>query len=237
MAHVRSHCHVRRHRSHSHDSSQSRSRSHSPSNRRKCAKKLHSQMKKGRFPHGAFQDPRMAMMMEFERDWPSMRRGGCRRGGHFDGDDHQGGRGHFGGPGRHGCPCHRGGRSHIGDREGLGENCGAGPAAAAVKVGNPVPDSDRYLASINVTGYTREELKTTVDAGKLVIEGRSEKTDDFGTVTRQFRRELSVPQDVPVERFVVELGADAVLRIRIAEPPQQQQAQPAAQSIPIVTVE
>ena len=74
-------------------------------------------------------------------------------------------------------------------------------------------DSDKMEISLNTSGYSPSELSVNVGDGELVISGVHEERSGAGDVmvSRQFRRQYALGQDVDTSKVVSNLSQDGVL--------------------------
>ncbi|CAJ0959197.1 unnamed protein product, partial [Mesorhabditis belari] len=104
----------------------------------------------------------------------------------------------------------------------------------ATNVGTLQQSDDSIHLSINVSEYKTEELKVSVIGDFIVIEAKhGERSDELGTIERQFTRKIALPKGCPPESVISSLSSDGILSISAVAP--RKEASP-ARSIPIKVV-
>merc|ERR1719323_947875 len=78
-------------------------------------------------------------------------------------------------------------------------------------------DDSRMEISLNTSGYKPSELSVNVRDGELIIEGRHEEKSESGEtmVSRQFRRQYALSDDVKTQEVVSNLSQDGLLIVTL----------------------
>ena len=78
-------------------------------------------------------------------------------------------------------------------------------------------DGSRMEISLNTSGYKPSELSVNVRDGELIIEGRHEEKSESGEtmVSRQFRRQYALSDDVKTQEVVSNLSQDGLLIVTL----------------------
>uniref|UniRef100_A0AC35GQZ7 SHSP domain-containing protein n=1 Tax=Panagrolaimus sp. PS1159 TaxID=55785 RepID=A0AC35GQZ7_9BILA len=70
-------------------------------------------------------------------------------------------------------------------------------------------NDSNLFAKVNVEGFSREELKVSVDGKELIIEGKHSESDEkVGTLERTFTRKIPIPDEIKQETFKSDLSDD-----------------------------
>lgn len=87
--------------------------------------------------------------------------------------------------------------------------------------------ADKMEISLNTSGYTPSELSVNVGDGELIISGAHEERSEAGhrMVSRQFRRQYALGQDVDISKVVSNLSQDGVLVVTIPKDKKIQEVQ------------
>jgi len=97
-------------------------------------------------------------------------------------------------------------------------------------------DSEKMEISLNTSGYSPSELSVNVGDGELIISGEHEERSEAGhrMVSRQFRRQYALGQDVDISRVVSNLSQDGVLVVTIPKDKKIQEIKEDKKNIGIV---
>merc|ERR1712211_224041 len=76
-------------------------------------------------------------------------------------------------------------------------------------------DNTRMEVGIDASEYKPEELKVSVQSGRLIVEGRHEekKEDDSGYIQRSFSRSYTLPKEAEADKMVSNLSSEGILVI------------------------
>merc|ERR1712107_207742 len=76
-------------------------------------------------------------------------------------------------------------------------------------------DNSRMEFRIDASEYKPEELKVSVQSGRLLVEGRHEekKEDGSGYVQRSFSRRYTLPKEAEADKMVSKLSSEGILVI------------------------
>merc|ERR1712107_548368 len=76
-------------------------------------------------------------------------------------------------------------------------------------------DNTRMEVRIDASEYKPEELKVSVQSGRLLVEGRYEekKEDGSGYIQRSFSRSYTLPNEAEADKMVSNLSSEGVLVI------------------------
>merc|ERR1712109_311091 len=76
-------------------------------------------------------------------------------------------------------------------------------------------DNSRMEVRIDASEYNPEELKVSVQSGRLLVEGRHEekKEDGSGFIQRSFSRSYTLPKEAEADKMVSTLSSEGVLVI------------------------
>merc|ERR1712152_92057 len=76
-------------------------------------------------------------------------------------------------------------------------------------------DNTRVEVRIDASEYKPEELKVSVQSGRLLVEGRHEekKEDDGGYIQRSFSRSYTLPKEAEADKMVSNLSSEGILVI------------------------
>merc|ERR1711973_236423 len=76
-------------------------------------------------------------------------------------------------------------------------------------------DNARMEVRIDASEYKPEELKVSVQSGRLLVEGRHEekKEDGSGYIQRSFSRSYTLPKEAEADKMVSNLSSEGVLVI------------------------
>ncbi|XP_067397440.1 heat shock protein 30C-like [Emydura macquarii macquarii] len=119
-------------------------------------------------------------------------------------------------------------------RRGLGES-GTPPAADAEKEpGSPGPREGTFRLSMDVAGFSPEELTVRMEGRRVTVTGKREKQSmwEEGGLSREYRelrREAVLPEDVDLQAVTCSLSRDGQLCIkapRLAQPAAEGRAMP-----------
>uniref|UniRef100_A0AC35F4H8 SHSP domain-containing protein n=1 Tax=Panagrolaimus sp. PS1159 TaxID=55785 RepID=A0AC35F4H8_9BILA len=70
-------------------------------------------------------------------------------------------------------------------------------------------NDSNLFAKVNVEGFSREELKVSVDGKELIIKGKHSESDEkVGTLERTFTRKIPIPDEIKQETFKSDLSDD-----------------------------
>merc|ERR1712004_129130 len=80
---------------------------------------------------------------------------------------------------------------------------------------NKEEDNNRMEVRIDASKYEPEELKVSVQSGRLLVEGRHEekKEDGSGYIQRSFSRSYTLPKEAEADKMVSNLSSEGVLVI------------------------
>lgn len=89
-------------------------------------------------------------------------------------------------------------------------------------------DKEGFELKLDVHQYKPEELNVKLAGNRLSVSGKHEqKQDDHGFVSREFQREIEIPEDVDLESLTSSLSEGGILSIRAnvkgAEKPPEKQ--------------
>merc|ERR1712196_6676 len=75
--------------------------------------------------------------------------------------------------------------------------------------------STRMEVRIDASEYKPEELKVSVQSGRLLVEGRHEekKEDGSGYIQRSFSRSYTLPKEAEADKIVSNLSSEGILVI------------------------
>ena len=76
-------------------------------------------------------------------------------------------------------------------------------------------DNTRMEVRIDASEYKPEELKVSVQSGRLLVEGRHEekKEDGSGYIQRSFSRSYTLPKEAEADKMVSSLSTEGILVI------------------------
>merc|ERR1712004_415917 len=76
-------------------------------------------------------------------------------------------------------------------------------------------DNNRMEVRIDASEYKPEELKVSVQSGRLLVEGRHEekKEDGSGYIQRSFSRRYTLPKEAEADKMVSNLSSEGILVI------------------------
>merc|ERR1712211_200666 len=75
-------------------------------------------------------------------------------------------------------------------------------------------DNARMEVRIDASEYKLEELKVSVQSGRLLVEGRHEKKEDgSGYIQRSFSRSYTLPKEAEADKMVSNLSSEGILVI------------------------
>merc|ERR1712013_878333 len=75
-------------------------------------------------------------------------------------------------------------------------------------------DNTRMEVRIDASEYKPEELKGSVQSGRLLVEGRhKEKKEDGGYIQRSFSRSYTLPKEAEADKMVSNLSSEGILVI------------------------
>ena len=76
-------------------------------------------------------------------------------------------------------------------------------------------DNTRMEVRIDASEYKPEELKVSVQSGRLLVEGRHEekKEDGSGYIQRSFSRSYTLPNEAEADKMVSNLSSEGILVI------------------------
>jgi len=76
-------------------------------------------------------------------------------------------------------------------------------------------DNTRMEVRIDASEYKPEELKVSVQSGRLLVEGRHEekKEDGSGYIQRSFSRSYTLPKEAEADKMVSNLSSEGILVI------------------------
>merc|ERR1712004_181206 len=76
-------------------------------------------------------------------------------------------------------------------------------------------DNNRMEVRIGASEYKPEELKVSVQSGRLLVEGRHEekKEDGSGYIHRSFSRSYTLPKEAEADKMVSNLSSEGILVI------------------------
>merc|ERR1712012_1147067 len=76
-------------------------------------------------------------------------------------------------------------------------------------------DNTRMEVRIDASEYQPEELKVSVQSGRLLVEGRNEekKDDGSGYIQRSFSRSYTLPKEAEADKMVSNLSSEGILVI------------------------
>merc|ERR1712012_1430245 len=76
-------------------------------------------------------------------------------------------------------------------------------------------DNTRVEVRIDASEYKPEELRVSVQSGRLLVEGRNEekKEDGSGTIQRSFSRSYTLPKEAEADKMVSNLSSEGILVI------------------------
>merc|ERR1712107_147017 len=75
-------------------------------------------------------------------------------------------------------------------------------------------DNTRMEVRIDASEYKPEELKVSVQSGRLLVEGRQEKKEDgSGYIQRSFSRSYTLPKEAEADKMVSNLSSEGILVI------------------------
>merc|ERR1711902_458059 len=76
-------------------------------------------------------------------------------------------------------------------------------------------DNTRVEVRIDASEYKPEELKVSVQSGRLLVEGRHEekKEDGGGYIQRSFSRSYTLPKEAEADKMVSSLSSEGILII------------------------
>merc|ERR1712107_931064 len=74
-------------------------------------------------------------------------------------------------------------------------------------------DNSRMEVRIDASEYKPEELKVSVQSGRLLVEGRHEekKEDGSGYIQRSFSRSYTLPNEAEADKMVSNLSSEGIL--------------------------
>lgn len=76
-------------------------------------------------------------------------------------------------------------------------------------------DSSGFELQLDVQQFTPSELNLKLAGNKLSISGKHEqKTDKYGQITREFHRELLIPEDIDLESMTSTITENGMLTIK-----------------------
>merc|ERR1712012_62841 len=89
--------------------------------------------------------------------------------------------------------------------------------------------------SLNTSGYKPSELSVNVRDGELIIEGRHEEKSESGEtmVSRQFRRQYALSDDVKTQEVVSNLSQDGLLIVTLPKEKKIQEIKEESRNIPV----
>merc|ERR1712012_112093 len=96
-------------------------------------------------------------------------------------------------------------------------------------------DESRMEISLNTSGYKPSELSVNVRDGELIIEGRHEEKSESGEtmVSRQFRRQYALSDDVKTQEVVSNLSQDGLLIVTLPKEKKIQEIKEESRKIPV----
>merc|ERR1712012_738826 len=96
-------------------------------------------------------------------------------------------------------------------------------------------DDSRMEISLNTSGYKPSELSVNVRDGELIIEGRHEEKSESGEtmVSRQFRRQYALSDDVKTQEVVSNLSQDGLLIVTLPKEKKIQEIKEDSRKIPL----
>merc|ERR1711868_298005 len=96
-------------------------------------------------------------------------------------------------------------------------------------------DESRMEISLNTSGYKPSELSVNVRDGELIIEGRHEEKSESGEtmVSRQFRRQYTLSDDVKTQEVVSNLSQDGLLIVTLPKEKKIQEIKEESRKIPV----
>merc|ERR1712200_130677 len=76
-------------------------------------------------------------------------------------------------------------------------------------------DNNRMEVRIDASEYKPEELRVSVQSGRLLVEGRHEekKEDGSGYIQRSFSRSYTLPKEAEADKMVSNLSSEGILVI------------------------
>ncbi|XP_008551690.1 protein lethal(2)essential for life [Microplitis demolitor] len=82
-------------------------------------------------------------------------------------------------------------------------------------------DKDKFQVSLDVQQFKPEEINVKVQDNFIVVEGKhEEKSDEHGTVSRQFVRKYLIPEQCMPDKATSSLSTDGVLTITAPRKPE-----------------
>merc|ERR1712209_165663 len=96
-------------------------------------------------------------------------------------------------------------------------------------------DDSRMEISLNTSGYKPSELSVNVRDGELIIEGRHEEKSESGKtmISRQFRRQYALSDDVKTQDVVSNLSQDGLLIVTLPKEKKIQEIKEDSRKIPV----
>merc|ERR1712012_136513 len=96
-------------------------------------------------------------------------------------------------------------------------------------------DDDLMEVSLNTSGYKPSELSVNVRDGELIIDGRHEEKSESGEtmVSRQFRRQYALSDDVKTQEVVSNLSQDGLLIVTLPKEKKIQEIKEDSRKIPL----
>ena len=80
-------------------------------------------------------------------------------------------------------------------------------------------DKDGFHVNLDVKNFAPNEISVKTVGDEVVIEGsHEERRDEYGYVTRSFKRRFSIPSGYDVNSTVCTLSSDGVLTVKIPKP-------------------